>query len=176
MGFGRTVPAETGRPSYDPAAMTKLYLYGYENGIRSSRKLERETHRNVEMMWLMNGLRPDPKDQPVRYHSDKFIYDTETDTYTCPMGKILYPHNKKTAKRRNCFNKTACANGERPYHIVTRRQYSNIYKETDRRTKYKRKSFGDCFFAVFTAAVPRLFLYLELYFAAAPCFICQCNL
>ena len=61
MGFGRTIPAETGRPSYDPAAMTKLYLYGYENGIRSSRKLERETHRNVEMMWLMNGLRPDHK-------------------------------------------------------------------------------------------------------------------
>lgn len=61
MGFCRTVPAQTGRPSYDPVAMTKLYLYGYENGIRSSRKLECETHRNIEAMWLMNGLKPDHK-------------------------------------------------------------------------------------------------------------------
>jgi len=61
LGFSHTAPAETGRPSYDPAAMTKLYLYGYENGIRSSRKLETETHRNVEAMWLMNGLTPDHK-------------------------------------------------------------------------------------------------------------------
>ena len=41
--------------------MTKLYLYGYENGIRSSRKLEIETHRNIEVMWLMNNLKPDHK-------------------------------------------------------------------------------------------------------------------
>lgn len=61
MGFCKIKPAETGRPSYPPKAMTKLYVYGYENGIRSSRKLEKETHRNVEVMWLMNGLKPDHK-------------------------------------------------------------------------------------------------------------------
>lgn len=371
MGFSGTKPAETGRPSYAPKAMTKLYLYGYDNGIRSSRKIERETHRNVEVMWLMNGLKPDhktiaefrrqnirpiqklfhefvrlckswdliggeliavdgtkikasnnkkmnfsrkkldarllhideqiqeyltkieetdrqeeqstglapeklqkllerkelyesykakldatgenelsvvdpdarlmgnnrggvdmaynvqsavdskndlileydvsmnpsdqnqlgkmvkkvkrrlklnrftvladkgyyngedllrikkykikaivsrqnssnPKEQPERFHTDKFIYDSITDKYTCPMEKILYPHNKKTAERRNFFNKTACAecphrnectSGEKPYRTVSRSKYSKIYEETDKRTNenmslYKRR-------------------------------------
>lgn len=61
LGFTNTVPSETGRPSYPPKELTKLYVYGYENGIRSSRKLERETHRNIEVMWLMNDLKPDHK-------------------------------------------------------------------------------------------------------------------
>jgi transposase len=370
LGFSHTESAKSGRPRYDPAAMTKLYLYGYENGVRSSRRLETETHRNVEAMWLMNGLRPDhktiaefrrqnilplqklfhefvplcrswdliggkliavdgtkikasnnkkmnfsrkklaarlkqldeqikkylsdmdesdrseeatagapeklqkllerrelyegymarlgetcdnelsavdpdarlmgnnrggvdmaynvqsavdaqndmivafdvsvnpsdqnqlgvmvekvqekldierftvladkgyyngedlervkalgvdaivsrqkpadPKDQPEAFHTDKFIYDSETDTYTCPMGQTLYPHNKMTAQRRNFFNKTACANcphlsgctsGQRGFRTVTRSPYSKIYEETDKRTRenmdlYKRR-------------------------------------
>lgn len=61
MGFTGTIPAETGRPAYPPAALTKLYVYGYENGIRSSRKLERECRINVEVMWLLGGLTPDYK-------------------------------------------------------------------------------------------------------------------
>ena len=56
-----TEPNETGRPPYDPAALLKLYLYGYLYGVRSSRKLERECHRNVELMWLMGKLTPDFK-------------------------------------------------------------------------------------------------------------------
>lgn len=51
----------SGRNSYDPADMLKLYLYGYSNGIRSSRKLEAETHRNVEVIWLIGKLTPDHK-------------------------------------------------------------------------------------------------------------------
>jgi transposase len=47
-----------GQPSYDPEMLLKLYLYGYQQGIRSSRKLEQETHRNLEVIWLMTGLRP----------------------------------------------------------------------------------------------------------------------
>ncbi|MEG1241071.1 MAG: IS1182 family transposase [Oscillospiraceae bacterium] len=357
LGFTRTAPSETGRPCYPPQALCKLYVYGYENGIRSSRKLEREGRRNVEVMWLLDGLTPDyktisefrrenvrplqklfrefvrlcklwelvggeliavdgtkikasnnkkmnfsrkklterlarlddkiaeylaaaeaadqaktvsdtapagladllarkelyegyvkkmdkvgenevsavdpdarlmgnnrggvdvayniqsavdgrhdlildyhvsknpsdqnqlgymvkrvkklgyrrftvvadkgyyngedlqkvkrykikaivsrqkapdSKDQPEELHSDKFVYDESADTYTCPMGQTLYPHNKKTAKRRNYFNKTACANcpqrdhcakGQRPYRTVTRSQYSEIYAEADR--------------------------------------------
>lgn len=61
LGFDKTVPAATGRPPYSPKAMAKLYLYGYENGVRSSRRLEKEAARNVEVMWLMNCLRPDHK-------------------------------------------------------------------------------------------------------------------
>lgn len=61
LGFKHTIPAETGRPSYDPSDILKLYLYGYLNQVRSSRKLERECHRNVEVMWLMKKLAPDHK-------------------------------------------------------------------------------------------------------------------
>lgn len=55
----RTGPAATGRPAYDPADLLQLYLYGYLHRIRSSRRLEAETHRNLEVIWLLRGLRPD---------------------------------------------------------------------------------------------------------------------
>ena len=362
LGFINTEPKQQGRPSYEPRAMAKLYVYGYENGTRSSRKLERETYRNIEVMWLMNGLKPDhktisefrrknidplqnlfrefvklcksweliggelvavdgtkikasnnkkmnysrkkldarlkhideqikeylnsmeandrqegekavnspdklqkllerkeqyesykaqleasgenelsavdpdarlmgnnrggvdmaynvqsavdskydliseydvstnpsdqnqlgkmvekvkekittkqftvladkgyyngedllrvksqnvtaivsrqkpsnPKGQPKEFHTDKFTYNPQNDTYTCPMGEILYPHNKMTAKRRKFFNKTACSQcphrkdcvkGKRQYRTVSRSQYSQIYEETDKRTR-----------------------------------------
>ena len=61
LGFTKTTPSYTGRPAYPPSALCKLYVYGYENGIRSSRKLERETYRNIEVMWLMDSLKPDYK-------------------------------------------------------------------------------------------------------------------
>ncbi len=61
LGFKHSVLADTGRPSYDPSDLLKLYLYGYLNQVRSSRKLEKECHRNVEAMWLMKKLAPDFK-------------------------------------------------------------------------------------------------------------------
>ena len=60
-GFGRAEPASTGRPGYAPGDMLKLYIYGYLNRVRSSRKLEQECGRNVEVMWLLRKLRPDYK-------------------------------------------------------------------------------------------------------------------
>jgi transposase len=57
-GFTYATPKETGRPPYHPGDLLKLYIYGYLNKIRSSRKLEQETHRNVELMWLLHRLRP----------------------------------------------------------------------------------------------------------------------
>ena len=61
-GLGFHMPqGETGRPAYHPKEMLKLYLYGYFNAVRSSRRLERETIRNVEVMWLLNKLSPDHK-------------------------------------------------------------------------------------------------------------------
>jgi len=59
LGFTRTQGATTGRPSYAAASLAKLYVYGYESGIRSSRKLEKETYRNIEVMWLVQGVKPD---------------------------------------------------------------------------------------------------------------------
>ena len=60
-GFRRASPATEGRPGYDPRALLALYIYGYLNRTRSSRKLEAEAHRNVEVIWLMRQLRPDHK-------------------------------------------------------------------------------------------------------------------
>jgi transposase len=60
-GFDRVQPKETGRPGYAPSDLLKLYIYGYLNRIRSSRRLEAETHRNVEVIWLLRHLQPDFK-------------------------------------------------------------------------------------------------------------------
>ena len=59
LGFERAEPAQTGRPAYDPRDLLKLYIYGYLNRIRSSRKLMTECRRNVELFYLLNMLRPD---------------------------------------------------------------------------------------------------------------------
>jgi len=61
LGFAGVVPEATGRPAYHPGALLKIYVYGYINQIASSRRLERETQRNVEMMWLTGRLAPDFK-------------------------------------------------------------------------------------------------------------------
>src|SRR5512138_2547118 len=61
LGFDGVDPALTGRPAYHPAVLLKIYLYGYLNRIQSSRRLERETQRNVELMWLAGRLTPDFK-------------------------------------------------------------------------------------------------------------------
>ncbi len=76
LGFKHSVPLELGRPSYDPSDLLKLYVYGYLNQIRSSRKLERECHRNVEVMWLMRKLTPD----------FKTIADFRKDNVDCVKG------------------------------------------------------------------------------------------
>jgi transposase len=59
LGFEGAEPAATGRPSYHPAVLLKIYIYGYLNRIQSSRRLEREAQRNVEVMWLTGRLAPD---------------------------------------------------------------------------------------------------------------------
>jgi transposase len=61
LGFSGTAPAITGRPSYHPGVMLKIYIYGYLNRVPSSRRLERECQRNVELMWLTGRLAPDFK-------------------------------------------------------------------------------------------------------------------
>ena len=60
LGF-KTVPSDTGRPGYHPRVMLKLYVYGYLNRVQSSRRLEREAQRNIELMWLTGRLAPDFK-------------------------------------------------------------------------------------------------------------------
>src|SRR5215470_1537388 len=61
LGFVGVIPEATGRPSYHPSLLLKLYIYGYLNRVQSSRRLEREAGRNVEVMWLLGRLVPDHK-------------------------------------------------------------------------------------------------------------------
>jgi transposase len=61
LGFARSAPADTGRPGYAPGDLLRLYIYGYMNRVRSSRRLEAEAGRNIEVMWLLRKLRPDHK-------------------------------------------------------------------------------------------------------------------
>lgn len=61
LGVERAKPKATGRPGYHPSTLLKIYLYGYLNRIQSSRRLEREANRNVELMWLTGRLAPDFK-------------------------------------------------------------------------------------------------------------------
>jgi transposase len=59
LGFSGVEPAATGRPGYHPAPLLKLYIYGYLNRVQSSRRLEREAGRNLEVIWLLLRLAPD---------------------------------------------------------------------------------------------------------------------
>ena len=61
LGFEGAEPAATGRPAYHPSTLLKIYIYGYLNRVQSSRRLEREAQRNVELMWLTERLAPDFK-------------------------------------------------------------------------------------------------------------------
>ena len=61
LGFTHSEPSDEGRPPYDPHDLLKLYVWGYLNQVRSSRKLERECHRNLEVIWMMRKLAPDFK-------------------------------------------------------------------------------------------------------------------
>ena len=60
-GFKRVTPQVTGRPGYAPGDLLKLYIYGYLNRVRSSRRLEAECYRNIEIIWLLRSLKPDFK-------------------------------------------------------------------------------------------------------------------
>jgi transposase len=61
LGFGGIEPEATGRPAYHPATLLKIYVYGYLNRVQSSRRLERECQRNIELVWLTGRLMPDFK-------------------------------------------------------------------------------------------------------------------
>src|SRR3979490_2009258 len=61
LGFGGVEPEATGRPAYHPATLLKIYVYGYLNRVQSSRRLERECQRNIELIWLTGRLMPDFK-------------------------------------------------------------------------------------------------------------------
>ena len=91
MGFEHSEPQETGRPPYAPRDMLRLYLYGYFNRVRSSRNLEKECYRNIEVMWLLNGLRPDHKTiARFRQNNPKALKNVFRDFVRLCVGLGLY--------------------------------------------------------------------------------------
>ena len=101
LGFRNSVLEDgAGRPSYDPQDLLKLYLWGYFNGIRSSRKLEKECHRNMEVMWLMCKLQPD----------FKTIADFRKDNIGCMKG-VFRSFNEQCLKEGLFGGKTVAIDG-----------------------------------------------------------------
>ena len=91
MGFEHSEPQDTGRPPYAPRDLLKLYLYGYFNRVRSSRNLEKECYRNIEVMWLLNGLRPDHKTiARFRQNNPKALKNVFRDFVRLCVGLGLY--------------------------------------------------------------------------------------
>ena len=106
LGFGRSVPAATGRPPYDPRDLLKLYIWGYFNEVRSSRCLERECRRNVEAMWLLRRLCPD----------FKAIADFRRDNGTAADSS----YRRNTLKKGGCDEDPTTAFGRRSAIAVTK--------------------------------------------------------
>lgn len=91
MGFEHSEPQDTGRPAYAPRDLLKLYLYGYFNRIRSSRNLEKECYRNIEVIWLLKGLRPDHKTiARFRQNNPKALKNVFRDFVRFCVGLGLY--------------------------------------------------------------------------------------
>ena len=121
---------------------TLLADKGYYNGkcLQKSKKYKIKS--------IVSRQKPsNPKGQPKEFNSERFQYDPKSDTYTCPTGKILHPRNKKTAKKRSFYNKTACSkcphvsdctSGKREYRTITRGQYADTYDKADQLFKDKK--------------------------------------
>lgn len=93
LGFKHTSPSFEGRPSYPPQALLKLYIYGHRNGIRSSRKLQKECHVNIEVKWLTWSLEPD----------FRTISDFRKDHHAI-LKKVLYEFNQRFSDLMTGFN------------------------------------------------------------------------
>jgi transposase len=73
MGFTKTDPSFEGRPCFDPASLLKLYFYGYRNSIRFSRKLAKACETNIEVIWMLGGLKPDDRIKWLDDHTQEYL-------------------------------------------------------------------------------------------------------
>ena len=124
LGFKRAVPSSTGRPPYNPRDLLKLYLYGYLNQIRSSRRLERETKRNLEVMWLLNKLSPD----------FKTIADFRKDNKKAL--KAVFRDFTKLCDEWNLFGKELVAVDSTKFRASNSKRKNYNVKKLDRHIKY----------------------------------------
>lgn len=128
LGFQRAEPNATGRPPYDPADLLKLYVYGYLNRIRSSRRLEAEAKRNVELMWLLRSIVPD----------FKTIADFRRDNRVCFKG-VLKQFNLLCRKLDLFGAELVAIDGSKfkaynnPKRFLTPQQLSELLKQVEGR-------------------------------------------
>jgi transposase len=128
LGFQRAEPNATGRPPYDPADLLKLYVYGYLNRIRSSRRLEAEAKRNVELMWLLRSIAPD----------FKTIADFRKDNRACFKG-VLKQFNLLCRKLDLFGAELVAIDGSKfkacnnPKRFLTPQQLSELLKQVEGR-------------------------------------------
>ncbi|MGB4505467.1 MAG: transposase [Syntrophaceticus sp.] len=163
LGFKRYVSNCYGRPSYDPRDLLKLYIYGYLNRIRSSRKLETEAGRNLELMWLLRKLKPDFKTiADFRKDNKKAIKNVfkqfnllckKWDLFACPAGRTLYPsrirkvNNVEYQEYKNfcvcktCEFKERCTSSEKGRTIL-RNLDQALLNEVDKRTRENKELYA----------------------------------
>ncbi len=120
LGFDRVAPLATGRPGYHPSVLLKLYIYGYLNRVQSSRRLEHEAGRNVEVMWLTGRLVPDHKTI-----GERLVY-----RYT-NVEKGLTLHRYWTNACRTCAIKDQCTTGKE--RRVTRWEHEHVLEAVQQR-------------------------------------------
>ena len=139
LGFAGVHPAVTGRPSYHPAVLLKLYLYGYLNRIQSSRRLERECQRNVELMWLTGRLAPDLKTiADFRHDNGQAIRNV------CREFVLL-------CRRLNLFTQAIVAIDGSKFKAVNAHDRNFTRAKVDKRVKEIERSIDEYLVAIETA-------------------------
>jgi transposase len=128
LGFEGVKPAGTGRPAYHPAVLLKLYIYGYLNQVHSSRKLEREAGRNLELMWLLGRLVPD----------DKVIADFRKDNG--PAIKKVCARFVGLCRKLGLLTKASVAIDGSKFKAVNDRDKNFTRNKVDRRRKQLEES------------------------------------
>src|SRR5262252_8245877 len=128
LGFEDIEPAATGRPGYHPAALLKLYIYGYLNRIQSSRRLEREAGRNLEVIWLLRRLTPD----------DKTIADFRKDNG--PAIKKVCARFVELCRKLGLLTKASVAIDGSKFKAVNDRDKNFTRNKMDRRRKQLEES------------------------------------
>lgn len=137
-------PSDQGKLSYMAKRLKRQRYERFkllaDKGYYSGSELQKVKKFRIKAI-VSRQDKSDPKGQPEQFHTDRFLYDSKSDTYSCPMGNTLHTHNKKTAERRSFYNKTACsacphlsecASGSCGYRTVTRNKYGDVYDEADR--------------------------------------------
>ncbi len=126
LAFEGVIPEKTGRPSYHPATILKIYIYGYLNQVQSSRGLERVCHRNLEMIWLTGRLAPDFKtiadfrrdDGPaIRKLCQQFVVRGGMNSSTPASWRSMAASSKPLTRKRRALRGRSCSGVKLMLHL-----------------------------------------------------------